>query len=226
MAATWRTKAPPVFDVNIPNEAAARAVRSYAASQGVPGEQALAALGTRALRFHAVALDASGSPVPIMHSDEGFALLFGELDAEQVDRITTVLMLPFPAGLMTDAGMVVANPAFSSPSLQKTFSRNAYHGTVIWSWQQALFAAGSRASSSVATSRRPSAVTCREAQRVLWSAINATRSMNTSELWSWSFAGGHYHVAPFGAAAADADESNAAQLWSTVYLAVRPLRSR
>src|SRR5437667_172926 len=61
-----------------------------------------------------------------------------------------------------------------------------------------------------------------EAQRVLWSAINATRSINNSELWSWSFDAGHYRVAPFGAAAADADESNAAQLWSTVYLAVKP----
>jgi hypothetical protein len=62
------------------------------------------------------------------------------------------------------------------------------------------------------------------AQQVLWSAINATRSMNNSELWSWSFNAGHYRVAPFGATAADADESNAAQLWSTVYLAVKPSR--
>ena len=46
--------------------------------------------------------------------------------------------------------------------------------------------------------------------------------MSNSELWSWSFSERHYHVAPFGSAAADADESNAAQLWSTVYLAVRP----
>jgi len=29
-------------------------------------------------------------------------------------------------------------------------------------------------------------------------------------------------VVPFGAAAADVDESDAAQLWSTAYLAVRP----
>jgi hypothetical protein len=48
--------------------------------------------------------------------------------------------------------------------------------------------------------------------------------MNNSELWSWSFNAGHYRVAPFGAAVADADESNAAQLWSTVYLAVKPSR--
>jgi hypothetical protein len=61
-----------------------------------------------------------------------------------------------------------------------------------------------------------------EAQKSLWKAIEATRSISNSELWSWSFADRHYHVAPFGSAAADADESNAAQLWSTVYLAVRP----
>jgi hypothetical protein len=31
---------------------------------------------------------------------------------------------------------------------------------------------------------------------------------------------GGFRIAPFGANAADADESNAAQLWSTVYLAI------
>src|SRR5262249_49164428 len=62
----------------------------------------------------------------------------------------------------------------------------------------------------------------RTAQKTLWSVITATRSISNSELWSWAFTGGHYRVVPFGAAAADADESNAAQLWSTVYLAVRP----
>jgi hypothetical protein len=46
--------------------------------------------------------------------------------------------------------------------------------------------------------------------------------MRNSELWSWSFANGKYAIAPFGANAADADESNAAQLWSTVYLAIPP----
>jgi hypothetical protein len=60
------------------------------------------------------------------------------------------------------------------------------------------------------------------AQRTLWAAIDATTTLRNSELWSWSYAGGHYHPAAFGAAAADVDESDAAQLWSTAYLAVRP----
>jgi hypothetical protein len=222
MARVWRAKAPQLFEVAIPRKAAGSAIESYAASQAIAAQPALAALGPDDLRFHAIALEASGMPIPVMHSDEGFALLFEELDAERVDRAVTVLMRPFPAGLMTGAGMLVANPAFCAPSLQARFNRNAYHGTVVWSWQQALFAAGLERQ----LQRRdlPPAVHTHllGAQQVLWSAINATRSMNNSELWSWSFAAGHYRVAPFGAAAADADESNAAQLWSTVYLAVRP----
>ena len=222
MANVWRAKAPQLFEVAIPRKAAGSAIETYAASQAIAAQPGLAALGPDDLRFHAIALDASGTPIPVMHSDEGFALLFEELDAERVDRAVTVLMRPFPAGLMTGAGMLVANPAFCAPSLQARFNRNAYHGTVVWSWQQALFAAGLERQ----LQRRDLAPAVRthlvEAQQVLWSAINATRSINNSELWSWSFAAGHYRVAPFGAAAADADESNAAQLWSTVYLAVRP----
>jgi hypothetical protein len=48
--------------------------------------------------------------------------------------------------------------------------------------------------------------------------------MQNAELWSWSYAAGHYRLRPFGSSAADVTESNAAQLWSTVYLAVRPPR--
>jgi len=158
----------------------------------------------------------------VMHSDEGFALLFDDLDGERVDKVVTVLMRPFPAGLMTGVGMLVANPAFAAASLQASFSRNAYHGTVVWSWQQALFAAGLARQ----LARRDLSATVRAhlvaAQRTLWAAIDATRSLRNSELWSWSYAAGHYQLVPFGSAAADVDESDAAQLWSTAYLAVRP----
>jgi hypothetical protein len=123
---------------------------------------------------------------------------------------------------MTEVGLLVANPAFCSGALQAQFSRNAYHGTVVWSWQQALFAAGLARQLERTDLPATARAHLLEAQRSLWTAINATRAISNSELWSWSFAERHYHVAPFGAAAADADEANAAQLWSTVYLAVRP----
>jgi len=54
----------------------------------------------------------------------------------------------------------------------------------------------------------------------LWTVIEKSRALRTSELWSWSFAQGHYHIEPFGRPGVDADESNAAQLWSTVYLGI------
>jgi hypothetical protein len=222
MAQAWRAKAPPLFDVVIPHATAVSAMETYAASQGIPAQPAVAALGAGDLRFPAIALDAAGKPIPVMHSDEGFALLFAQPDAQRLEQAVTVLMRPFPAGLMTGAGMLVANPAFAPQALQARFSRNAYHGTVVWSWQQALFAAGLARQLQRGDLSSVVRTQLLAAQKILWAAIDATQGMSNFELWSWSFAGGHYHVAPFGAAAADVDESDAAQLWSTAYLAVRP----
>jgi glycogen debranching enzyme len=222
MARVWRERAPPLFDVSIPNREATAQLWSYATAEHVSALPALASLGAEDLRFHALALSASGAPVRVVHSDEGFALLFAEPDPQALDRAVTASMRPFPAGLMTEVGLLVANPAYSTADLRARLNRNAYHGTVVWSWQQALFAAG--LARQLARTDLPPQVRAHlsAAQRTLWKAIAATRSLSNSELWSWSFSERHYHVAPFGAAAADADESNAAQLWSTVYLAVRP----
>jgi hypothetical protein len=222
MAQTWRERAPRLFQITLGRKAAVDAIEKYAAQQSVPAQSAVASVGDAGVHFHAIALDAAAKPIPVLHSDEGFALLFGELSAASVDQAITATMRPFPAGLMTAVGMVVANPVYGPPALQAQFTRNAYHGTVVWSWQQALFAAGLER--QLQRTDLPAAVRAHllEAQRTLWSAITSTRSMNNSELWSWSIDDGHYRVAPFGAAAADADESNAAQLWSTVYLAMKP----
>lgn len=91
---------------------------------------------------------------------------------------------------------------------------------MIWSWQQALLAAG--LARQLERDDLPDATRAhlRDAQRTLWAAIDATRDLRTSELWSWSYADGYYRMAPFGQSSGDADESNAAQLWSTVYLAI------
>ncbi|HEY6515248.1 MAG TPA: hypothetical protein VIY50_03835 [Steroidobacteraceae bacterium] len=222
MAKVWRERAPPLFEVSLSHSIVANAVEIYADSQGVPAEVALHALGQEGLRFHALSLSAAGEPIPVMQSDEGFLLLFADPEPRALDRIVSAVMRPFPAGLMTGAGMVVANPVFCGPALQNLFSRNAYHGTVVWSWQQALFAAG--LARQLERHDLPAAVRAdlTKAQRLLWSAIEATRSMQNAELWSWSYGAGHYQMRPFGSATADADESNAAQLWSTVYLAVMP----
>lgn len=221
VASIWRTKAPPMFDVTVPADSAKRAVSDYARTLGVPDAPALAAIGTLPVRFPAIALDGQGRPIPVQNSDPGFALLFEKPSADALKVMTASLIDAFPAGLRTDAGMLVANPAFADAAIHRKFSPNAYHGTVIWSWQQALMAAG--LARQLERQDLPADVRHQiaRAQSCLWDGIEKTRSVQSSELWSWKYADNRYQVVPFGAAGADVDESNAAQLWSTVYLALR-----
>jgi hypothetical protein len=219
-ARTWRSKSATLFDVTVPNVPARRDIRDYAASLKVPDEAALRSVDDSPISFHGVALSADASVIPILHSDEGFAMLFSRPSAETLDLTVAALMRPFPAGLLTPVGIVVANPVYAPPSIQARLTKNAYHGTVIWSWQQAVLAAGLQRQLERLDLPAASRAMLRSAQTNLWGAIGAAHNMRNSELWSWEFANGHYAIAPFGANAADADESNAAQLWSTVYLAI------
>ena len=220
IARTWSERAPPLFLQTVAPGKARSAIARYARAQGVPAAPALAAVDYRPVRYHAIALDAAGKPVPILNSDEGFALLFAHPSPDALETAAATIDRAFPGGLMTGAGMLVANPVFAPAALQKRFSPNAYHGTVIWSWQQALAVAGlarqlERTDLPPATCHR-----LRAAEDSLWRAVDATRSVQSSELWSWRYDKGGYRIEPFGANGADADESNAAQLWSTVYLAL------
>jgi hypothetical protein len=165
-------------------------------------------------------LTADDKTVPVIHSDVGFELLFGQPTPSSLAQGITALMRPFPAGLLTPVGVVVANPVYATPAIQAKLTRSAYHGTVVWSWQQAVLAAGLRR--QLQRSDLPPALKepLRAAETELWRAIGAAHNMRNSELWTWRFAKGRFEIAPFGANASDADESNAAQLWSTVYLAI------
>ena len=104
--------------------------------------------------------------------------------------------------MLTDAGLVVANPVFADGTRQRQLGRTAYHGTVTWSWQQALLAAGLER--QVARRDLPAETTkrLREAQQRLWSVIANTRELRASELWSWRYVDGRYQAAPFGRTAA------------------------
>jgi hypothetical protein len=219
MASVWRTKAAPLFEFTVPSTTARRDISQYAATLGIPATAALRAVGHSPVRFHAVALDAAAKPIPIVHSDEGFELLFGSPRPEALRRAVASMMQPFPAGLLTGVGVVVANPVYAAPSIQARLTKNAYHGTVIWSWQQAVLAAGLERQ---LRRRQPTSVKAvlHTAQEQLWQAIRSAHAMRNSELWSWAYEAGHFQIAPFGSSAADVDESNAAQLWSTVFLAI------
>ena len=220
MAGTWRSKAGALFDVKVPNAMARRNITDYAASLKITDGAALRSVDDSAVSFPALALTADERTIPVMHTDFGFELLFGRPQPAELESAVTALMRPFPAGLLTPVGVVVANPVYAAPAIQGKLTRSAYHGTVIWSWQQAVLAAGLRRQLRRLDLPVPLKEHLRVAQTELWQAISAAHSMRNSELWSWRFANGHFEIAPFGANAADADESNAAQLWSTVYLAI------
>ena len=222
MARVWREQAPGLFRVEIPAAEAAPRVQAYARTLGIPAGAAIVALGSKPLVFHAISLDQRGRPVPIVNSDEGFALLFADPSPADLDTYVTAAMRPFPAGLMTDIGLLVANAAQADATIQGRFTPAAYHGAVVWSWQQAVFAAGLERQLARRDLPAPTRDILSRAQASLWRAIQATRATQSSELWSWAFANGRYRVVAFGAGKQDVDESNAAQLWSTVYLAVQP----
>lgn len=226
VADIWRDRAPALFRVSYPAAAVLPAIRTYAASLGVPAGPAQAALGDRPLMFHAIALDERGRPVPIIHSDEGFALLFADPSPADLDTYVETIMRPFPAGLMTDVGLLVANPALAGAEVQARFTPAEYHGVVVWSWQQALLAAGLERQLARTDLPAPTRARLTKAQADLWRVIQAAREVANSELWSWAYRDGAYRVVPFGAGRKDVDESNAAQLWSTVYLAVQPPKTR
>ncbi len=221
-AAQWRTHAPKLFRVKIPAAQAKNGISRYAKAEGIDPAPALASVSQEALRFDALALDANGRPIPVLHSDGGFALLFLNPDPQKARDMVESMLRPFPAGLLTGAGLLVANPAYADTRIANAFGRNAYHGTVVWSWQQALLAAG--LALQLQREDLPASIRTNlgDAQRRLWRAIDDNQAMRTSELWSWSYADGHYRATPFGQSSGDADESNAAQLWSTVYLAIPP----
>jgi hypothetical protein len=220
MAGTWRGKAAPLFEVSVPNATAQHDIGDYAASLKIPDGDALRSVDDSAVSFPALALTADDKTIPVIHSDIGFDLLFGRPSSMALERGVTALMRPFPAGLLTPVGVVVANPVYATTAIKEKLTRSAYHGTVVWSWQQAVLAAGLRRQLERQDLSLPLMEPLRAAQTRLWQAIGSAHSMRNSELWTWTLANGRFEIAPFGANASDADESNAAQLWSTVYLAI------
>jgi len=224
LAEAWEREAGAFFEVRLPIAKARDAVADYARDLAVPAMPALAALDRENgnVSFNAVALCADGSPLAVLHSDEGFALLFSELSATDLKRRVRAMLRPFPAGLLTPVGLVTANPAYAPADVASVFTRGHYHGTTIWSWQQALVAAG--LDRQLARDDLPAEVRVEleSARERLWQAIERGRELQNSELWSWAYGDGEWRTVPFGQRSGDETESNAAQLWSTVYLAIEP----
>jgi len=225
MAKVWQQKAPAHFNVTITAEEAKHFIEQHAQKNGVPQHEALLSIGAQPVTFNALSLDEQGKPIAVMHSDDGFTLLFSNPSEAELLNIVKVSLRPYPAGLLTPVGMLVANPVYAENELKQYFSNQHYHGEVIWSWQQALFAAGLERQLLRNDLSQLVRKQLLQAQEKLWGVINTTAAINNAELWSWSFKNGQYQIESFGQRTGDKTESNAAQLWSTVYLAISSPKS-
>ena len=162
------------------------------------------------------------SRVEVMNTDFVFRLFLGNPQPAEVDEMLRLVELPYPVGLMTPVGAVVANPAPSKdPRHWKELGRDAYHGAVMWSWQ-GLHAPPGPAAPMGALPRGPLAGSARRptAPRPLHpSTPPAVRAgaLASSELWTWEIHGGKVRAMAFGQRAGSETESNAVQLWSTIF---------
>lgn len=179
--------------------------------------------------------------VDALHSDTSFRLFFvNSTDDEQlttfINSTANELNRPFPAGLLTPVGMVVANPALSGQEvLTANFTNSAYHGTVVWSWTLAMMAKGlerqlARCNDSTVPAFCDDASVydnVKLAYNNLWDVIDDNEAQLQSEVWSWTYSeDGGYRVTPLGAlppppGVSSGTESNVRQLWSLTFLAVR-----
>lgn len=217
LAAEW-TDVRRHFDIEFDGPTARAAVEAFVADRGLPTLTAEAT--SLATSFPAIALDATGAPVPIMHSDDSLVLLFTDPPPTVLDGIATRLLLPFPAGLrLPGAGIAVANPAYADLSIRGRFTSGHYHGTVVWSWPLAAYAIG--LARQLVRTDLPTHIRMRlvEAQAALWEEIDAVDMMRSTEFWTFRVIDGRY--VPVPAQGADiVNESNPAQLWSASWLGV------
>lgn len=218
LAAIWTRSAPSHFRVSIGPKAATRKF-SAAAARYLLGSESASLRTEGRVEFPALALDRSGAPIAVMHSDVGFSMLFGAPAERELDEAAELILRPFPAGLTTPAGMVVANASLAPDAFIEKFGKDRYHGAVVWSWQQALMIAGMKRQLRRADLSNSVRLKLSNSLDILESLATAGREHQSAELWTWSVDEGAIRRSPFGDSDADETESNAAQLWSTAHLA-------
>ncbi|KAL1636034.1 hypothetical protein SLS56_001386 [Neofusicoccum ribis] len=117
-AQVWEDETLSFFEVEIAAEEAQALVRSYVDESGFAGPANVEKI-TADIRFHGLALDGGNnqSVVKIMNTDDCFRLfLLNTTNQTQLasflDQTAEHLLQPFPVGLSTSVGVLVANPAY------------------------------------------------------------------------------------------------------------------
>ncbi|KAL3710350.1 hypothetical protein TMatcc_004143 [Talaromyces marneffei ATCC 18224] len=208
-AQVWEDETLGFFKVTVPESNAKQLVSSYAQTISLTGPNQTDTIDGDVI-YHALALDGNNNQtqVLIMNTDDCFRhfLLNTTGDQDQltvfVNQTANNIRRTFPAGLLTDAGVIVANPAYGQdPVYARNWTSGAYHGTVIWSWPLAMMAKQQLSrcetgnnSASHAHIRTPdfcndAAVydNAKTAYNVLWDSIEANQAQLSQEVWSWIY---------------------------------------
>ncbi|KAL2682353.1 hypothetical protein Neosp_006803 [[Neocosmospora] mangrovei] len=250
-AKVWEDKTLPLFQYNITTGKAASFLEEYTNKNnfydGSAHADSLHKYSTAGkIIDYALAIKTVESPdkIIVTHTDTAFRLFL--LDSEDDDQLTTfinatanAILRPFPAGLSTPVGAVVANPALSGDDdLIGIFTNSAYHGTVVWGWQLALMAQGLERQLQRCLACHAKRAPClirhipsfcrdegvynalRSAYNYLGDLIEANSEQLQSEVWSWTYTKEGFKFSPLGALTSGT-ESNIRQLWSFSFLAVK-----
>ena len=235
-AQVWEDETLDFFKVHLDKSTARSRVEAY-----LSGATNLSALPSHSdeidsdVVFHGLALnEGKDKPVvDILNTDDCFRLFLlsptnGSQLSSFLNQVADNILRPFPAGLSTDAGLLVASPAYSdNEKYWAGFTNADYHGTVVWSWQLAMMAAGlERQLGRCGRDAEPafcgdSALysKVKSAYNHLWDLIDANSANLAGEVWSWKYEGGKFVSTPLGSFTAT--ESDVVQLWSLTFLAVQ-----
>lgn len=223
-ADVWETETLPFFQVTIPADEARQRLQTYVRRSNFSGPSQESTIN-EPVNFHAISLNGYNDleQVQVMNTDSCFRLFLvngsstGDQSVETsfLNQTATNVRQTFPVGLMTDVGMLVANPAFGEqPEYAANWTTSAYHGTVVWSWPQAMMAKGfenqlmrcnstTNGSGSVAKPQfcTDQAVVANmlAAYNTLWDAIEANTAHLSEEVWSWQYENGAFQFVELGA---------------------------
>lgn len=212
---------------------------------GPSHSDSLAVYSNGSVHDYAISIRSSSddSLVKLTHTDTAFRnVLLNTTNDEQltafINSSSNAILRPFPAGLTTSVGAVVANPALSNdPELIANLTNAAYHGTVVWGWQLALVARGFETQLVRCVGPDSNGFTpafCKDdsvygalkaAYNRLWDVIEANTNLLQSEVWSWTFSNNEFKQVPLGVlppppGEGGGTESDIRQLWSLVFLAI------
>lgn len=241
-AEVWEDKTIDLFKVVLPAATVRERLKNFAETSSYYNGPSHAELIDSDVAYHTLALEGNNGMdmVPVVNTDASVRILF--LNGTNQERLTEYLnntahsiLRPYPAGLMTPVGLVVANPAMSGNEvMMQNFSNSAYHGSVVWSWQLVAMASGLEKQLDRCNSRSPPHFcndevvyrNIKDAYNALWDSIEDNKELLSDEVWSWKYEDGRFKHASLGSlppppGVDGVAESDIIQLWSLTFLAVR-----